>query len=667
MTTKEENEEQLNEAFKDQTNESKWKKYAIILVVCTVCAVILLIIFAVLYFIKEEEEKEENNPTDAPDNTDIIPEDEWDWKPVGDRIKTRWGINLDPKKVWQEYPRPQLERKEWMNLNGPWKYSIRKPDDIDPDEHDGYILVPFPLESSLSGVMKTLSDSDIIIYEKTIMIPEEWEGRHILLNFGAVDWKCEVFINKIKVGEHTGGYSYFYFDITKYLKGRKTIITLKVTDITDRVHPTWGKYQPVGKQTITPQSIWYTSASGIWQTVWLEPVSAHYIEKINVNNNYDNQEIKLNFNVANNFKFPIEYSIKFKDEIVANGVGKSNVEITINVSNNFKPWSPSEPNLYIITAELKSDIGQQLDSITSYTTIRKIEQRKDENFTRIYLNNKPIFSLGPLDQGYWPDGIYTPPSEEAMLFDMIRMKELGFNTLRKHAKTENFRYYYQCDKIGFLVWQDMPHGNLDGTGSWDPNNINGGADVSRTQESKDNYYKEWGEIIENLKFFQCIIIWTPFNEGWGQFETENVVEFTKGKDNLRLINAASGGNHRITGNFIDYHSYPGPSYPLPDASLIKVVGEYGGLGLEIKNHTWEENSWSYYKVNSSEELTGNYTIFIKNLIELVNNTGVSAAIYTQLTDVEGEINGLMTYDRNMTKIFDKIKEDNQNLINMLQE
>ncbi len=676
-----ENVEKIDEPFREsirvKTEESKYKKLAIIFIICAAVSITLLITFLVLYLIKEKEDNIQEKKEDQEDQEEeeeqeeqedeTIPEDKWDYKPAGNRLKTRWGMNLDYKNVWKEYPRPQLERKEWMNLNGPWKYIIRNSSDLNPigpESFDGYILVPFPLESSLSGVMKNLTSSEVIYYEKTVLIPKDWEGKNILINFGAVDWKCEVFINRRRVGEHTGGYSYFYFDITKYLNGRKLIITLRVTDVTDTYYSTWGKYQPVGKQTITPNGIWYTPASGIWQTVWLEPVSPHFFEKIDINNDYDKKQINLIFKVANNLKLPVECIIKYNDKIIGTGKGNSYQQISINVSENFYPWSPSMPNLYTIAAVLKSYDGKILDIITSYTSIRKIESGELEGKKRIFLNGKPLFNLGPLDQGYWPDGIYTPPSEEAMLFDIQKMKDLGFNTLRKHAKTESFRYYYQCDKLGMLVWQDMPSGNVDGSGSWDPWNMDGGNDTIRTQQSKDNYYKEWGDIIENLKFFQCIIIWTPFNEGWGQFDTENVVQFTLGKDNLRLINAASGGNHRRVGNFVDIHTYPGPSCALKYGDLINVIGEFGGLGLEIKNHTWKDENWSYYIVHSKEELTGTYTEYVNTLMNL-SKEGISAAIYTQVTDVEGEINGLMTYDRYDVKIFDSIKEVNKKLIESL--
>ena len=650
-----ENQDILNKRIKfKHQRKTKKCKLKIFFLAFIISFIILLIIFIVLYLFFPKTK----------DKNKIIPKSEWNYKPAGDKIKTRWAYNLDPYKVWQEYPRPQLQREDWINLNGPWKYSIRTSSSSFPDYYDGFILVPFPIESSLSGVMKTFNNNDVLWYEKEIEIPKKWKGKHILLNFGAVDWKCELFMNKIKVGEHIGGYSYFYFDITNYLNKGKNEIILKVIDPSD------DSYQPRGKQTLNPEKIWYTSSSGIWQTVWLEPVNENYIEKLEINNDYDNQEIKILFKVANNNnnELTIAYSVKFNDKLVGEHKGKINEYIPIKLSNeDFKPWSPSEPNIYLIEAKLLSHSGDVLDKITSYTTIRKIESKKDKKgILRIFLNNKPLFNLGTLDQGFWPDGLYTPPSEEAMLYDINQLKNLGFNTIRKHVKVESFRYYYQCDKIGIMIWQDMPSGNINGFRGWDRKNINGGSDTQRTQESKDNYYKEWGDIIENLKFFQCIIVWVPFNEAWGQFDTLNVVEFTKNKDNSRLINAASGGNHRICGNFLDLHSYPNPIYFLNYDKLINVFGEFGGLGLKIRNHMWTENNWGYVVLSDKKEVTKTFIKYIKFLIELAPK-GISAAIYTQTTDVEAEINGLITYDRYEIKVSDEIKLYNQELISILKE
>ena len=631
---------------------SKWRTIGIIFIVLSIILLIVVIILAIVGFKSDDENKNENN------------EDKWNWAPSGDRIKTKWAKELDPKNIWPEYPRPQLQRKDWLNLNGPWSYSVRDSDTdyLKPESHDGKILIPFCLESSLSGVMGTFTENQILWYEKEFEIPKDWKGKNILLHFGAVDWKCDIYINDDKVGEHIGGYTAFYFDITPKLKEGKNRIIVKVLDPTDT------SYQPLGKQTLTPNGIWYTPISGIWQTVWMEPVYEHYIEKLEINNDFDNKEVKVTFKINSEIKLPINFELKYNNKVIGSVSGKTGDEITIKIEEeDFHPWSPSEPNIYDIHAELMSELGNVYDTITSYTTIRKIESKKDSlGFFRIYLNDKPIFNMGTLDQGYWPDGLYTPPSEEAMIYDIQKLKDLGFNTIRKHIKIEPYRYYYQCDKMGMLLWQDMPAGDIHDS-HWDSRNMDGGSDKERTQESKDNYYREWGEIIDNLKFFQCIIIWVPFNEAWGQFDTEAVVEFTQNKDPLRLINAASGGNHRICGNILDLHNYPQPDQYLKEETLINVLGEYGGLGLEIKNHTWKDDNWGYAVLKSKEEVTYRYKEYIEMLIEYVK-TGFSAAIYTQTTDVESEINGLLTYDREEVKVFEApVKEANEKLIASLNE
>ena len=581
------------------------------------------------------------------------------WTPSGNKIKTKWGKNLDPKKVWNEYPRPQLERKDWLNLNGFWSYSITDINSGKPVKFDGKILVPFCVESSLSGVMKSLNEKQILWYFKEFEIPKEWKDKNIIIHFNAVDWKCELFINDNKVGEHFGGYSEFNFDITKYLKEGINKITLKVLDPSDK------GYQPIGKQCLDPQVIWYTSVSGIWQTVWIEPVNDLYIKNIEINNDYDNKEIKINCKVNENEKFPLEISLIYKEKEIIILKGYSNENIIFKIpEQNFYPWCPNEPNLYRIKANLFDKTNKLKDSILSYTTIRKIEQKKDENgYYRIYLNNKPIFNMGTLDQGYWPDGLYTPPSEEAMIYDINKLKDLGFNTIRKHVKVEPYRYYYYCDIIGMLIWQDMPSGDRQ-ENKWEDHYLNAGEDAKRSEESKNNYYKEWAEIINNLKFFQCIIVWIPFNEAWGQFDTEKVVDFTKNKDPSRLINAASGGNHRICGNFLDLHNYPQPSQYLKVDNLINILGEFGGLGLDLKGHTWKENNWGYETFKTKEEITQKYEEYINLIINSFK--GFSAAIYTQTTDVEIEINGLITYDRAEIKVIEnRIKAANEKIINSL--
>ena len=582
------------------------------------------------------------------------------WCPAGNKIKTKWGKNLDPKKVWQEYPRPQLERKQWLNLNGIWSYSITDINSQKPDNFDGEILVPFSIESSLSGVMKSLNEKQILWYYKEFEIPDNWKDKNIIIHFNAVDWICELYINDNKIGKHSGGYSEFSFDITKNIKEGKNKILLKVFDPSDK------GYQAVGKQTLNPNVIWYTSISGIWQTVWLEPVNEIYIKKLEINNDYDKKEIKINVKLNLDEKLPLEVSLLFKDDELMKLKGFSNSEIVFNIpDNHFHPWSPKEPNIYSFNINLFDNNQKIIDSIVSYTTLRKVEQKKDKNgIYRIYLNNKPLFNMGTLDQGYWPDGLYTPPSEEAMIYDINKLKELGFNTIRKHIKIEPYRYYYYCDKIGMLVWQDMPSGDRQNN-KWEFLKLNAGDDVNRSEESKNNYYKEWSEIIDNLKFFQCIIVWIPFNEGWGQFDTEKVVEFTKKQDSTRLINAASGGNHRICGNFLDLHSYPHPAQYLKVDNLINILGEFGGLALDIKGHTWKEDNWGYKTCKSKEEVTEKYEEYINLLINSFKS--FSAAIYTQTTDVEIEINGLITYDRAEIKVIEqRIKAANEKIINSLE-
>ena len=582
------------------------------------------------------------------------------WCPAGNKIKTKWGKNLDPKKVWQEYPRPQLERKQWLNLNGIWSYSITDVNSQKPDNFDGEILVPFSIESSLSGVMKSLNEKQILWYYKEFEIPDNWKDKNIIIHFNAVDWICELYINDNKIGEHSGGYSEFSFDITKNIKEGKNKILLKVFDPSDK------GYQAVGKQTLNPNVIWYTSISGIWQTVWLEPVNEIYIKKLEINNDYDKKEIKINVKLNLDEKLPLEVSLLFKDDEFIKLKGFSNSEIVFNIPDNlFHPWSPNEPNIYSFNINIFDNNQKIIDSIVSYTTLRKVEQKKDKNgIYRIYLNNKQLFNMGTLDQGYWPDGLYTPPSEEAMIYDINKLKQLGFNTIRKHIKIEPYRYYYYCDKIGMLVWQDMPSGDRQNN-KWEFLKLNAGDDVNRSEESKNNYYKEWSEIIDNLKFFQCIIVWIPFNEGWGQFDTEKVVEFTKKQDSTRLINAASGGNHRICGNFLDLHSYPHPAQYLKVDNLINILGEFGGLALDIKGHTWKENNWGYKTCKSKEEVTEKYEEYINLLINSFKS--FSAAIYTQTTDVEIEINGLITYDRAEIKVIEqRIKAVNEKIINSLE-
>ena len=620
---------------------------------------IILILYNEFFYIYNEEYTEEPKI----EYQDVYKIRKSNYKIKGNKLKTNFIKTINYTNPWPSYPRKNIERSEWMNLNGLWDYSI-VPKGKKPTKIDGQILVPFCLESALSGVMKNLTENKELYYYKKIKIPKEWKNKKILLNFGAVDWETNIYINNKKVGEHIGGYSPFSFDITKYLNNKTfdNNIIVKVFDPSDK------NYQPVGKQTFNPRTIYYSSVSGIWQTVWMEPVDIYYIKDIKIENNFDNKTIGL-IVITNlkEMKLPIEIKIFNKKNLIERKKGLSNEKINIILSSKkFYPWSPDEPNLYFIKIKLFSEDKLKIyDKIETYTAIRKIEKKKDsKGKMRFFLNNKTIYSLGTLDQGYFPDGLYTPPNENAMLFDLYKLKNLGFNTIRKHVKIEPSLYYYYTDKLGFLVWQDMVAGDFRYY-FWNRTHFNQGKDKNRTLTSKKNYYQEWENIMKFCMFYQSIIVWVTFNEAWGQFETEKVVKFTKNIDNSRLINSASGGNYRYCGDIVDLHSYPIPikSPRLFDKNKINVFGEFGGLGLHIKKHSWSEKVWGYRVYENKTALTENYIKLIDELIKLYKD-GFSGAIYTQTTDVENEVNGIISYDRKVIKMDErKVRKANLKLVN----
>lgn len=495
------------------------------------------------------------------------------WKPFGAKIKTEWANKIDPKNVLPEYPRPMMERSEWKNLNGLWDYAITTVGEV-PTKYADKILVPFAIESSLSGVMKEVGASNELWYTTTFMVPKNWKGKDILLHFGAVDWKTEIWINDIKVGSHTGGFTPFSFNITPFLNNSKQKITVKVWD------PTSDGPQPRGKQVTKPESIWYTAVTGIWQTVWLESVAKKHIEKINNKPDIDANVIKMNPEVANaEFGDIVEVSIFDKGKLISTSKAAVGEALSIVVPNA-KLWSPESPFLYQTTLKLISN-GKTVDVVKSYFAMRKISTKRDQNgIVRMQLNNKDYFQFGPLDQGWWPDGLYTAPTDEALKYDIIKTKELGFNMIRKHIKVEPARWYTHCDELGILVWQDMPSG--DGGPKWEGRGYFKGIEYVRTAESETTYKKEWKEIMNELHSYPCIVVWVPFNEAWGQFKTIEISEWTKAYDPSRLVNPASGGNHYQTGDILDLHNYPGPVLDMYDADRTTVLGEYGGT-LEYFN------------------------------------------------------------------------------------
>ena len=583
------------------------------------------------------------------------------WKPAGDKIKTQWAEQVNPKSVLPEYPRPLMERSEWQNLNGEWEYAIKPVGEVEPASFDGNILVPFAVESSLSGVQKEVGEKNELWYKRSFTVPAKWKGKDVMLNFGAVDWKAEVFVNDVLVGSHKGGYTPFSFNITPFLKGSGAQkLVVRVWDPSDK------GYQPIGKQTSNPQGIWYTSVTGIWQTVWLEPVASNHITAVKSIPNVDANALNVTVGASTPCVTSIvEVKLLDKGAVVASAKGVQGQELRLGVKNPTL-WSPENPYLYDMSITLSQN-GKVIDQVKSYMAFRKISVEKDKNgILRMCLNNKPLFHYGPLDQGWWPDGLYTAPTDEALLYDIKKTKEWGFNMIRKHVKVEPARWYYHCDKEGILVWQDMPSGDMGNR--WEPHKYNGGTDKERSVESVANYYQEWKEIMDLGVSHPSIVVWVPFNEAWGQFDTEKVVAWTKAYDPSRLVNPASGGNHRPCGDILDLHNYPGPDMFLFDAQRVTVLGEYGGIGLPLENHLWwNKRNWGYIQFKNSDEVTAEYVKYANELKGFVKR-GFSAAVYTQTTDVEGEVNGLMTYDRKVIKINEaKVKAANQSVIKSMNE
>ncbi|HUW19960.1 MAG TPA: glycoside hydrolase family 2 TIM barrel-domain containing protein [Sedimentisphaerales bacterium] len=574
------------------------------------------------------------------------------WKPAEGPLMTQWAKDVSPEKAHAEYPRPQMVRKDWQNLNGLWDYAIRPKDEPKPENFDGKILVPFPVESALSGAMRRVDDPNRLWYRREFEVPANWEQGRVLLNFGAVDWETTVWVNSRQVGTHRGGYDPFTFDITDALKGTgRQEIVLSVWDPTD------AGTQPRGKQVRNPHKIWYTPTTGIWQTVWLEPVGKAYIESLIVVPDVDKEQVRVSAVCSQApAGYKIEVTARSKEAGLkgAKASGGPGQEITVPIKNP-KLWSPDSPFLYNLRVVLKDNNGKRADAVRSYFGMRKVAVAKDEaGVNRLLLNNKPLFQYGPLDQGFWPDGIYTAPTDEALRYDIEALKKLGCNMMRKHVKIEPLRFYYWCDKLGLLVWQDMPNGDKH-VGRSDP-------DVARSQESAEQFEKELKALVDAHHNHPSIIMWVPFNEGWGQYDTPRIVDLIKQWDPTRLVNNASGWADRGVGDVHDDHKYPGPAAPKNEEKRAAVLGEFGGLGLPIKGHTWQdEKNWGYRKFETREALTDAYLDLLTKLRPLIEG-GLSAAVYTQTTDVEVEVNGLMTYDRAMVKMdADKITAANKSL------
>ena len=581
------------------------------------------------------------------------------WQPAGDKIKTAWADKVDPACPLPEYPRPTLVRPAWQNLNGHWNYAIRPANAPQPELFDGKILVPYPVESSLSGVQRRLAENEVLWYERRFTVPAEWRQGALLLHFGAVDWEADVYLNGIRVGGHKGGYTAFSIDIAPYLTRGEQTLAVRVTDPTDR------GTQPRGKQVTEARTIWYTPVTGIWQTVWLEPVPESRIASLRTTPDIDTKSLTVEAAIVGARRGDIvEITLRDNGRTVAEARAAAGEPLRLTLPE-MKLWTPDTPMLYDLETTLLRG-GKSVDRVGSYAAMRKNSVvRGKEGFLRLALNDRECFQFGPLDQGWWPDGLYTAPTDEALAYDIIKTKDLGFNMIRKHVKVEPERWYWHCDRLGILVWQDMPNGGP--SPEWQNNRYFDGTEAKRTAESEAQFRKEWKEIVDQLYNHPSVAMWVPFNEAWGQFRTEEIARWTKDYDPTRIVNAASGGNfYPDAGEVLDIHSYPHPRFFLFDIGRVNVIGEYGGIGLPLEGHLWQpDQNWGYVRFKNAGEVTDEYVRYAEMLERLIP-TGCSGAVYAQTTDVEIEVNGLMTYDRKRMKVDERrLHEVNQRLCRSL--
>jgi len=588
------------------------------------------------------------------------------WQPAKGPLATKWAKDVKPSKALPEYPRPQMAREKWENLNGLWDYAIVDRAAAQPAQWDGQILVPFCVESALSGVMKPLTEKQRLWYHRTFKVPGGWKGQRVMLHFGAVDWEATVTVNGKELGTHKGGFDGFSFDITDALKpsGEQEIVVV-VWDPSDRGP------QAKGKQVLRPGGIMYTATSGIWQTVWLEPVNQNHIRAVTITPDVDGGTARVVVDVANSSAACwIEAEVRESGVVQSRQTGKADEPIVLRIKHP-KLWSPESPFLYDLKLTLKAQDGAMLDGLSSYFGMRKIDiATAPDGYQRIRLNNQFVFQLGFLDQGFWPDGLYTAPTDEALRFDIEAVRKLGCNMVRKHVKIEPQRWYYWCDKLGLLVWQDMVSGKNSETG-------------------RRLYEHELQLMIEQHFNHPSIVMWVNFNEGWGQFDTPRIYELVKKLDPTRLVNASSGGKSANScGEVADMHHYPGPAAPVAGprpSRQVAVLGEFGGLGLIAKDHVWAKLNQDKLRGNAAyrdqrtdrprivetpygtgweiplnldkdrmmrdwrqwdeETFIREYGGLLDFVPQLCMEKGLAAAVYTQLTDVENELNGLLTYDR----------------------
>ncbi|WP_218016847.1 glycoside hydrolase family 2 protein [Sphingomonas mali] len=604
--------------------------------------------------------------------------------PTGDSVytsdlMTRWGREVTPDNAWRSYPRPQLKRDRWLNLNGLWDYAIAKDTAAQPMRMDGQILVPYPVESKLSRVARKVTPDDRIWYRRSFTVPQDWAGEHVMLNFGAVDFAATIWVNGAVVGSHKGGFDTFGFDITDYLKPGRNELVVQVAD------PTSAGTQPRGKQILDPSGIWYTAVSGIWQTVWLEPVPKLHIDDVRATPDIDRGVVDIAVALSGwaSDTDAVKLTASAGGKVIASTIIRANRRATLAVPNA-RLWSPDDPYLYDLKAELVTVAdpyagqderdrkaydarftqgedrtyaaariaGVPRDTVDTYFAMRKISigPGRVAGQPAVLLNNKPLFQNGTLDQGWWPDGLYTAPSEEAMKSDLVFLKKAGFNMLRKHIKVEPARYYYDADHLGILIWQDMPSGGGE-------DQFVTGTSKSQAVLSSDAMAENQNELaamIGDLRAFPSIVMWVVNNEGWGQYDSATLARYVKGMDPSRLVNADSGWLDVAPGasDVFDIHTYEDvPNTPTRQSTRAIVIGEYGGIGMPVTGHIWRpgKKNWGYQVATGEEDYLARFRRKMAGVIRAAREDGLSASVYTQTTDVEDEINGLLTYDRARAK------------------
>jgi beta-galactosidase len=575
------------------------------------------------------------------DNVPSLPK----MKPFQSDLITSWGSDLTAENAWTEYPRPQLVRDNWTNLNGHWDYAVTAIGQTrTPEKWSGKILVPFCLESKLGGVQEMLSQDEALWYHRTFTATKTADKR-TLLNFEAVDYRSEVFVNGTSVGRHIGGNTPFSLDITDAIKTGENQLVVRVEDETEG-------WQLNGKQRRNPGGIMYTQVSGIWQTVWMEQIPVSHITDLTIATDATAGTISITPIIANaDAVASIQVLVSDDGKQVARYEGAID-EIKITVGNA-KLWSPSSPHLYGLEVVLLDGDGTALDRVESYAGIRSVGKTRDaDGHLRMTLNGDVIFHWGPLDQGWWPDGLLTPPSDEAMLFDIEWLKEAGFNMIRKHIKVEPRRYYYHCDRLGMMLWQDQVSGGQNPP--WTRMAPNP-TDADWPDDQHAQYMLELERMIDELESHPSIVVWVPFNEAWGQHRTVEVGKWTQARDPSRLVNIASGGNFWPVGDIADHHAYPNPEFPFNTqrfGDYVKVVGEFGGHGYPVAGHLWDESreNWGYGGLPKTKAEYRDRYIKSLEILNDLRGKGIAGGVYTQTTDVEGEINGLMSYDRKVIKI-----------------